>query len=145
MQISQDLDVFSYTIRAYDTDSVSINLPISPEQLAQSRVDPTVEAPKLKQERLDKSFIISAKYLARDWPIKSINDLSEINIEAFAEQRPELVIIGTGKRAEWPPISLFKPLINQGIGFEIMDTAAACRTYNILNFEDRHVIAGLIL
>jgi len=145
MQISQDLDVFSYTIRAYDTDSVTINLPIDPKQLAESRVDDSIEAPKLKQERLENSFVISKKQLTRDWPITTIKELSEADIELFAELKPELVIIGTGKRAEWPPMSLFKPLINRGIGFEIMDTAAACRTYNILSFEDRQVVAGLIL
>ncbi len=145
MQISQDLDVFSYTIRAYDSDSVTINLPLDPEQLAQSRADPSIEAPKLKQEQLHKSFIIAAKHLTKDWGVKSIQDLNETDIEAFAKLKPELVIIGTGKRAEWPPMSLFKPLINQGIGFEIMDTSAACRTYNILSFEGRQVMAGLIL
>ena len=38
-----------------------------------------------------------------------------------------------------------QPLMARRIGVETMDTAAACRTYNILAGEGRHVLAALIL
>ena len=53
--------------------------------------------------------------------------------------------LGCGKRLQFPPASLMAPLIAQGIGLESMDTAAACRTYNILASEGRKVLAALLI
>ena len=55
------------------------------------------------------------------------------------------MILGTGASQKFPPPATLRPLIEAGIGFEIMDTAAACRTYNILVAEDRNVAAALII
>jgi uncharacterized protein len=59
--------------------------------------------------------------------------------------KPELIIIGTGKRQRFPGPELLKTLIEAKIGFEVMDSQAACRTYNILVGEGRQVLLALIV
>ena len=59
--------------------------------------------------------------------------------------RPELVIFGSGARHRFVPAALLRGLIERGIGVETMDTAAACRTYNVLASEGRAVLAVLLL
>jgi uncharacterized protein len=59
--------------------------------------------------------------------------------------RPELVLFGSGTRLRFPRPEWLQALVALGIGLETMDTAAACRTYNILAGEGRHVVAALLL
>ncbi len=72
-------------------------------------------------------------------------ELSQADIQQLAALTPELVIIGTGKRLQWPDRAVMTPLMEAGIGYEIMDTAAACRTYNILSYEGRAVAVALMM
>jgi uncharacterized protein len=58
--------------------------------------------------------------------------------------RPELVVFGSGARLRFPPTALLRSLIDARIGIETMDTAAACRTYNVLASERRAVVAALL-
>jgi uncharacterized protein len=58
---------------------------------------------------------------------------------------PELLILGTGRRQRFPRAELLAPLAEAGIGWEVMDTGAACRTYNILMSEGRNVAAALLM
>jgi len=58
---------------------------------------------------------------------------------------PELVILGTGRRQRFPRTELIAPLVRAGIGWEVMDTGAACRTFNVLVAEGRRVAAALLL
>ena len=91
------------------------------------------------------SLIISSQQLKSDWAPRSIEDLSTEHFSNIIEMDPELVIIGTGNTLVFPPIETYAELIRLGVGVEIMDTGAACRTYNILSGEGRHVVCGLIL
>jgi uncharacterized protein len=78
----------------------------------------------------------------------AVNEVSEVSINDFqrlAEIDAEVIILGTGPTLVFPPQSLTLPLINKGIGLEVMDTPAACRTYNILAADGRKPLAGLIL
>lgn len=59
--------------------------------------------------------------------------------------QPELVIVGTGKKQVFLNPKILQPLIKAKIGFEMMDSQAACRTYNILMGEGRKVLAAIIL
>jgi uncharacterized protein len=79
------------------------------------------------------------------WPVSKLEDLTVAHFQAIADKKPELVIFGSGKKIKFPPPSLLVPLIQAKIGIETMDTLAACRTYNILMGEGRHVLAALIL
>jgi len=90
------------------------------------------------------SLIVLPDRLVNDWPPQLFADLSREHFEIVAALKPELVVFGTGARLRFPAPSLTVPLIEAGIGLEVMDTAAACRTYNILVSEGRNV-AGVLL
>ena len=71
--------------------------------------------------------------------------MSAGHFEEIASLRPELVIFGSGSRLRFVPPAFFSGLMSLRIGVETMDTLAACRTYNILAGEGRHVIAALLI
>jgi uncharacterized protein len=78
----------------------------------------------------------------------NVEDQAELSVEHFAKLaalKPELVIIGTGKQQLFLKPNLLQPLIQAKIGFEMMDSQAACRTYNILMSEGRKVLAAILL
>ena len=91
------------------------------------------------------SFIISLTELIDDWAPTHIDDLCTQHMHPLLELQPELVLIGTGETLKFPAIEHYACLIQQNIGVEIMDSTAACRTYNILLGEGRKVVAGIIL
>jgi uncharacterized protein len=78
------------------------------------------------------------------WHAESTESLTAEHFARVAALKPELVIFGSGARLRFPPPALLRPLIDAGIGFETMDTAAACRTYNVLLAEGRSVVAALL-
>ncbi len=78
------------------------------------------------------------------WPVSTFAELTVERFAALVQLRPELVIFGSGRRLRFPAPALLRPLIDQRIGVETMDTAAACRTYNVLLAEGRSVVAALL-
>jgi uncharacterized protein len=80
-----------------------------------------------------------------EWAVKSFEELSAADFAQMASLKPELIIIGTGKRQRFPRPELLKTLIEARLGFEVMDSQAACRTYNILVGEGRQVLLALIV
>jgi len=91
------------------------------------------------------SLVVSGDRLITDWPAASIESLTADHLAAIVELAPEIVLLGTGAKFIFPDQSLLAPLYKAGIGVEVMDTPAACRTYNILLGEGRNVVAALIL
>src|SRR6185369_12542366 len=79
------------------------------------------------------------------WGTKGFEGLNEADFDRLAEFQPELVIFGSGPRLRFLPPKLMRNLMARRIGVETMDTAAACRTYNVLAGESRRVIAALLL
>ena len=79
------------------------------------------------------------------WPVEESLDLTEDHFSMIGGLQPELVIIGTGKKQVFLNPKILQPLIKAKIGFEIMDSQAACRTYNILMGEGRKALAAIIL
>lgn len=79
------------------------------------------------------------------WDVADHALLSTAHFDTLAGLQPELVIFGSGQRLRFAPPSLWRKLIERRIGFEAMDTAAACRTYNVLASEGRKVVAALIV
>ena len=92
-----------------------------------------------------RSFIISLEHLIEDWAPAHVDQLRTEHMQPLLELEPELVLIGTGVSLKFPAIEHYALLIEQNIGVEIMDSAAACRTYNILLSEGRKVVAAIIL
>ena len=75
------------------------------------------------------------------WSAVSFEALRAEDFDALLELRPEVVLFGTGARQRFPHPRLTRNLTAQRIGVEVMDTQAACRTYNILMNEGRRVVA----
>lgn len=80
-----------------------------------------------------------------DWQAADADALTAEHFERIASLAPEVVIFGSGARIRFPKPALLRPLIERRIGVETMDTAAACRTYNVLASERRSVVAALLL
>ncbi|HYM47125.1 MAG TPA: Mth938-like domain-containing protein [Burkholderiaceae bacterium] len=79
------------------------------------------------------------------WPVASFEALDAGDFERLRDLRTEVVLLGTGSRQRFPHPRLTRPLADARIGLEIMDTQAACRTYNILMAESRKVAAALLV
>ncbi len=90
------------------------------------------------------SIILTPKKLEK-WTISAVSDLKKTDFVTFANLDMEVLILGSGDIAVFPDPAITEPLMKKGIGMEVMDTAAACRTYNILLSDGRNVVAGLIL
>lgn len=95
--------------------------------------------------RYETSLIVMPDRIAEAWNVRSIELLVQDNIEPLAALKPELVLLGTGDVLRFPDPRLLVSLTQAGIGAEVMDTRAACRTYNILAEEGRNVAAALII
>jgi uncharacterized protein len=98
----------------------------------------------LNGERRDASLLVLPERVLA-WAPASFEALAEEHFAQIAQLRPEVVLLGTGSRLRFPQPRLTAPLANAGIGLEVMDAPAACRTYNILMAEERHVVAALLL
>ena len=79
------------------------------------------------------------------WNVSGLSELTQAHFDALAALSAEVVLFGSGATLQFPDPALRQSLIAQNIGFEVMDTAAACRTYNILAADGRNVAAALIL
>ncbi len=78
------------------------------------------------------------------WPVASFEELQALHFDKIIEARPQVVIFGSGARLRFPPPRVLSGLMKARIGFETMDNAAACRTYNVLLAEGRSVVAALL-
>ena len=90
------------------------------------------------------SLLVPWQGEVRRWAPQRIDQLQAAHFEQALALEPELVIFGSGQRHRFIPAGLVRCLIERGIGVEMMDTAAACRTYNVLASEGRAVIAALL-
>lgn len=96
-------------------------------------------------ERMDSSVVVGSHNERQAWECERFEALTAAHFAALAEMRPEVVLFGSGPRIRFPQPAWIAPLVRQGVGVETMDTAAACRTYNILAGEGRHVVAALLI
>ena len=91
------------------------------------------------------SLVVGGDRVITDWPAASVDEISADHLAAIIALKPEIVLLGSGKAFRFPDAARLAPLYKAGIGVEVMDTPAACRTYNILLGEGRNVIAALIV
>lgn len=96
-------------------------------------------------EKITHSVIVGSNGLRQAWPCTRFEDLTAEHFAELAKLETELVIFGSGQRNRFPPPAWLQPLMARRLGLETMDTAAACRTYNILAGEGRNVVAALLL
>ena len=91
------------------------------------------------------SVLVPWRGEARPWPLGELAALTPNHFEQVLALAPEVVIFGSGERLQFVSPALYQCLIAARIGIETMDTAAACRTYNVLASEGRSVVAALLL
>jgi len=135
MRFNQESDPSYYSIRAYSEGQIDIKIPAS---IAQK--DNTERALRLTQ-----SFIMAPQQLLQNWQPSTVAELKNSHFEQILECKPEIILLGTGLRLEFPSPAITKAALENGIGVDIMDSSAACRTYNILMLEGRNVVLALIL
>jgi uncharacterized protein len=99
----------------------------------------------MKDEKIHQSVIIGSRGERANWECSRFTDLKPFHFEKLASFRPELIIFGSGASIRFLRPEFFASLNVLRIGLETMDTQAACRTYNILAGEGRHVIAALLI
>ena len=101
---------------------------------------------RIGQRELTRSVIVSAESLIDDWRPQNIGELTAEDLEPALALRPEVLLLGSGARQVFPPHELLARLQHGArVGLEVMDTGAACRTYNVLVGEGRAVAAALII
>jgi len=132
MKFTQDSFAGGYAIRAYDAGSVTVLGPGEPAAVPCSEV-------------LTASFIISPQRLRRNWPPQAYGELAPEHLAGLLDLEPDVVLLGTGTTFRYPAPALLSPLTGRGIGVEVMDSGAACRTYNVLLAEGRQVVAAILL
>ena len=91
------------------------------------------------------SMIVSAREIVPDWPATTIDQIDERSMAPILAMGPEIILLGTGDSVEFPDRKLMAGIMARRVGLEVMDTAAACRTFNILVGEDRQVVAALLM
>lgn len=97
------------------------------------------------EEQFVSSLIITPSIVINNWPPQTFTDIATHHIEQIIELKPELILLGTGSKQHFPDADLLLGTAILNIGFEVMDTGAACRSYNILLQEGRNVAAALIM
>ncbi len=99
-------------------------------------------------QRHSVSVVLGLSGSVRPWGVARTEDLTADHMERLLQDEdsaPELVVLGTGGRLQFLPPAVLRPMIDRRIGVETMDTAAACRTFNILAGEGRRVMAALLI
>lgn len=122
MTLTLDENRATYQIRAYQPGQIQIN-------------------DKIYQN----SVIIAPHTLIEHWQPITLTELKASDLATVLTMKPAILLIGTGEKLIFPPAEVYGDLINQHIGVEIMDTRAACRTFNALTSEDRNVVAALLI
>ena len=96
------------------------------------------------EQQYSQSLILTRDRLITNWHPQQIAELRHEDFDPVLEMYPEILVLGTGNTLIFPSPVLTAHLLQSGIGVEVMDTAAACRTYNILLSEQRKVVAALL-
>lgn len=99
---------------------------------------------KIGEVRYAESLLVSADRIEHPWPVTAADQLDAGAARELLAWEPEVVIVGTGSRLEFPGGEFAAALMRSGVGIEAMDNRAACRTYNVLVSEGRKVLAALI-
>jgi uncharacterized protein len=99
----------------------------------------------VNHERIESSVVVGSRGERFLWNCSRFEELGAVQFAQLAEMGAELVIFGSGGRIRFPQPAWLQPLMARRTGVETMDTAAACRTYNILAGEGRHVVAALLI
>lgn len=96
------------------------------------------------ESRITSHLLLSPTRLVAEWPVSDVSGLRPEDFATVTEMQPDLVLLGTGRDLRFPAPLVGATLLEKGIGFEVMDSRAACRTFNILALEGRSVVAAIL-
>ena len=122
MPLAEDIVTSRHRITAYSTDTVTVNDSIYRQ-----------------------SLILTASTIHCPWPVTSMQQLNPESLAPVFESKPVVVLLGTGEQQQFPQPQIYALFGQRGIGLEVMDNGALCRTFNILVAEDRDVTAAILL
>ncbi len=144
MQVTLENNAASYRIHSYDSGHITIAVPKLIEPVPDGHPD---ESPGLSMWRdtLTHSLVLTPEQLIRNWGADQFSDLKADHFSQLSSLNPEILLFGSGQSLLRPPAAIISSLIDAGIGVEVMDTGAACRTYNILMNDGRQVAAALMI
>jgi uncharacterized protein len=91
------------------------------------------------------SLILGRNQVVENWPVADATALTPALVEPILALKPDVVLLGTGLRQKFPAQAVLAAFLQRGVGVEVMDNAAAARTWDILASEDRNVVAAFIL
>jgi uncharacterized protein len=134
MKFTREQPEGQYTIHACRPGTVTLNSP-----------NPQDGRDEEGRITLQRSFILTPDTLLRDWPPAAGTELQAEHLEPLRALQAEVLLLGTGERLQFPGGEQLALLVGLGMGYEVMDSAAACRTYNILAGEGRQVAAAIII
>lgn len=100
---------------------------------------------QIGNETVRNNVVLTVAHRIEPWNASDVSQLAEKDFAAIIESRPEIIVLGTGWQPVLPPTQLVFAIARHGIGFEFMDTPAACRTFNILVNEGRRAAAALLV
>ena len=98
----------------------------------------------VNEREITRSFAIAPESLIEDWPVVDVAQMQPGDLAPLFALQPELIVLGTGPQQTFPPANVMHACLSQGIGFEVMDNAAAARTYSVLAGEGRRVVAAFV-
>lgn len=122
MQIALENPDYRYICRGVSADGVLVN-----------------------ERELRASFLLGPNRLLEDWSLKRNANPTDADWQPVLDEKPSLFILGTGETQVFPEAKHIAFFLQRGIGFEVMNNAAAARTFNILAQEGRNVLAGFVL
>lgn len=99
----------------------------------------------VNDRRLTSSFIVSPDRLVDTWKVGDPRAFTAMDLEPLLELDPEVILLGTGASQVFPPPAVMAACLSRGVGLEVMNNAAAARTFNVLAGEARRVVAGFVL
>jgi uncharacterized protein len=103
------------------------------------------EAALVNDRRLERSFILAPNELIEGWRPRAIGDLIPADFDPVLALQPAVVLLGSGASLRFPAPAVMAACLTRGIGIEVMDNAAAARTFNVLATEGRRVVAAFLL
>jgi uncharacterized protein len=128
-------------IHAYDPGLITLAVPAELE--FPPGAEPVSDDPSLC--KVSSNLVISSGAIHHDASPRNYDELGERHLEFVLGLEPEIILLGTGDKIQFPVVQLLSIPASRGIGMEVMDTGAACRTFNILAGENRQVVAILLM
>ena len=99
----------------------------------------------VNERRLEASFLLAPNDLVTGWRPATVADLQPQDMDAVLAMQPALVLLGSGASLRFPAPAVMATCLTRGIGIEVMDNAAAARTFNVLATEGRRVVAAFLI